>query len=83
MHQMRQMNSIDSIHYQLKYIGQMHRLNHAVIRNLYFIIFQNEPGAKATQVVQLKSFIASGGLDKIEKCKLGGGGGSYMKYFHS
>lgn len=56
MHQMRQMNSIDSIHYQLKYIGQMQRLNHAVIRNLYFIIFQNEPGAKATQVAQLKKF---------------------------
>lgn len=34
----------------------MQRLNHAVIRNLYFIIFQNEPGAKATQVAQLKKF---------------------------
>lgn len=38
---------------------------------------------KQHKLYSLKSFIASGGLDKIEKCKLGGGGGSYMKYFHS
>lgn len=31
-----------------------------------------------------KSFIARGGLlHKIEKCKWGGGGATYMKYFHS
>lgn len=74
MHWMRQMNSIDSIYYELKYLEQMQGSTMQLYETYILSYFKMNRVQKQHKLYSLKSFIASGGLDKIEKCKLGGGG---------